>query len=106
MLADLLVVAGDPARDIRVLQDKRNLEVIIKDGTIVKFDDRSLVPRPFDRAIVYSTADLTWDLIRGDGQAAVEPPLDALFEGGEGKELAHDLKRREQAAAEQQTSLP
>ena len=106
MLADLLVVAGDPARDIRVLQDKRNLEVIIKDGAIVKFDDRSLIPRPFDRAIVYSTADLTWDLIHDDGQAAVEPPLDALFEGDEGKELAHDLKRRERAAAEQQTSLP
>jgi imidazolonepropionase-like amidohydrolase len=109
MLADLLVVDGNPARDIRVLQDRRNLDVIIKDGRIVEFDDRSLVPRPFDRAIVYSTSDLTWDVVYGDGQAADEARLDTLFDGGDGKDLARDLKRREQAAAaeaEEQTALP
>jgi imidazolonepropionase-like amidohydrolase len=108
-LADLLVVNGDPSRDIRILQDKRNLDVIIKDGEIAQFDDRSLVARPFDRAIVYSTGDLTRDLVHGDGQPSSEPALDGLFDGDEGKELAHDLKRRERAAADsaqQQTSLP
>src|SRR5439155_18415658 len=58
MLADLLVVNGNPAEDIRVLQDRRNLEVVIKDGRVVEFDETRLVSRPFDRAIVYSTADL------------------------------------------------
>jgi imidazolonepropionase-like amidohydrolase len=108
MLADLLVVDGDPARDIRVLQEKRNLAAIIKDGAVVEFDDRSLIARPFDRAIVYSTGDLTWDVVHGDGHASPEAPLDLLFEGDEGKELAGDLKRREKAAGvpEQQISLP
>src|SRR3546814_18828235 len=34
-LADLLVVIGDPLANIQVLQDKANLEVIMKDGSIV-----------------------------------------------------------------------
>lgn len=109
MLADLLVVDGDPARDIRVLQDKGNLHTIIKDGLIVEFDDRSQVARPFDRAMVYSTGDLTWDVVHGDGQPASEAPLDLLFEAEGGKDLAHDLERRERTAAaseQQQTSLP
>src|SRR5277367_3675324 len=35
-LADLLVVNGDPAKDIAVLQDRANLDVIMKDGTLVE----------------------------------------------------------------------
>jgi RNase P/RNase MRP subunit p29 len=108
MLADLLVLSRDPTQDIRALQDKRNLEVIIKDGKVVEFDDRSLVPRPFDRAMVYSTGDLTWDVVHGDGEPATDAPLDAIFVGEDGKDLAHDLRRREQAAGAtaEQTSLP
>jgi len=35
-LADLLVVDGDPLRDVRVLQDKARLKLVMKGGAIVK----------------------------------------------------------------------
>jgi imidazolonepropionase-like amidohydrolase len=35
-LADLLVVEGDPLRDVRVLQDKAHLKAIMKDGVLFK----------------------------------------------------------------------
>jgi imidazolonepropionase-like amidohydrolase len=35
-LADLLLVDGDPTQDVRILQDKNNLKVIVKDGRIHK----------------------------------------------------------------------
>jgi imidazolonepropionase-like amidohydrolase len=36
MLADLLVVSGDPLLDVTVLQDRARLRLIMKDGAIVK----------------------------------------------------------------------
>jgi imidazolonepropionase-like amidohydrolase len=41
-LADLLIVDGDPLADITVLQDKRRLKVIMKDGEIV--DTKTPIP--------------------------------------------------------------
>jgi imidazolonepropionase-like amidohydrolase len=35
-LADLLVVNGDPIKDITVLQDRANLDVVMKDGSFVE----------------------------------------------------------------------
>ncbi len=35
-LADLLLVKGDPAKDISILQDKDNLLMIMKDGDLYK----------------------------------------------------------------------
>jgi imidazolonepropionase-like amidohydrolase len=35
-LADLLLVAGDPTQDVRVLQDKHKLVAIMKDGRFHK----------------------------------------------------------------------
>jgi imidazolonepropionase-like amidohydrolase len=35
-LADLLVVEGNPLEDISVLQDEKNLKIIMKSGRIVK----------------------------------------------------------------------
>ncbi len=35
-LADLLVVDGNPAKDITVLQDRNNLDVIMKGGQFVE----------------------------------------------------------------------
>src|SRR3546814_5048761 len=40
-LADLLVVIGDPLANIQVLQDKANLEVIMKDGSIVRSEEHT-----------------------------------------------------------------
>lgn len=36
MCADLLVVDGDPLQDVRILQDRTNLCLIMKDGEIIK----------------------------------------------------------------------
>jgi imidazolonepropionase-like amidohydrolase len=36
MLADLLLVDGDPTTDVTVLQDKNNLRAIMKDGRFFK----------------------------------------------------------------------
>jgi imidazolonepropionase-like amidohydrolase len=33
-LADIIVVDGDPSRDIRVLQEKDNIKLVMKDGRI------------------------------------------------------------------------
>jgi imidazolonepropionase-like amidohydrolase len=35
-LADLLVVDGDPTRDVTILQDSRRLLIIMKDGALHK----------------------------------------------------------------------
>ena len=36
MLADLLVVGGDPLQDVSILQDRSRLRLIVKDGALVK----------------------------------------------------------------------
>ena len=36
MLADLLVVDGDPLTDVRILQDRERLRLIMQDGAIIK----------------------------------------------------------------------
>jgi hypothetical protein len=36
MIADLLVVDGNPIKDVRILQDKANLHAILKDGKFEK----------------------------------------------------------------------
>jgi imidazolonepropionase-like amidohydrolase len=52
-LADLLVVDGDPLRDVRVLQDRSRLKLIVKDGVNVRnllgSDDRE--PAPGERVV-------------------------------------------------------
>ena len=42
--ADLLIVDGDPAADIRVLADPKNIKVIMKDGQFHK--DELMARRP------------------------------------------------------------
>jgi imidazolonepropionase-like amidohydrolase len=36
MLADLLVIDGDPLQDVTILQDRTHLRLITKDGALVK----------------------------------------------------------------------
>src|SRR3546814_9773173 len=55
-LADLLVVIGDPLANIQVLQDKANLEVIMKDGSIVD----TTTPLPTPQTYRWEKAQLYW----------------------------------------------
>ena len=44
-LADLLLVAGDPSEDVRILQDRDNLLMIMKDGAYHKAPPQALARR-------------------------------------------------------------
>lgn len=68
-LADLLIVNGDPERNIRVLQDKKNIDIVIKDGRVVSFDgyDPDVRFSQADQVMYFSQMDLTWDKVYGSG---------------------------------------
>jgi imidazolonepropionase-like amidohydrolase len=76
-LADVIVVDGDPLKDIRVLQDKRRITAVIKDGREIRFDDASESRRwPVERSQLMTTGDLTWDLVyNGATNGKPEEPL-------------------------------
>lgn len=93
--ADLIVVNGDPSKNIRVLVDKRNIEVVIKGGAVVEFDDNDVEPRWVhpDRVMTFSLDDLTYDKVYGEG-----PPVGhqvPLWTREEAKDLASALLSRE-----------
>jgi imidazolonepropionase-like amidohydrolase len=69
MAADVLVVNGDPAADVRVLQDRSRLSAIISRGN--RWDgNRGDIPSwPVDRAQIFSTDVLTYDLVHGSDDA-------------------------------------
>ena len=41
-LADLIVVKGDPTKDVKCLEDPNNVKMVIKEGTIMKDTEKSL----------------------------------------------------------------
>ena len=52
-LADILLVTGDPTADVTILQDKRRIPVVMKDGAFHRFDEpglRAYVPESDQRA--------------------------------------------------------
>lgn len=63
MLADLLVVDGDPSQDITVLQDHDKIERIILDGELVEID-RSVKSWPNDASYTYAGRYLTQEVAR------------------------------------------
>lgn len=69
MLADLLVVDGDPSRDIRILQDRSRLTTIMLDGKVVELPDE-IESWPHERAMTYSIGYLTRDLVDAAGDPA------------------------------------
>lgn len=71
MLADLLVVDGDPSQDIRILQDKKRIETIILDGEVVEVDP-ALPSWTNEPALTYSTRMLTQELVQSGNGAAAE----------------------------------
>jgi imidazolonepropionase-like amidohydrolase len=105
MLADIIVVHGDPLQDIRVLQDKRNILTVIKDGAPVAFDEELLARRwPHDRGQTYSSADLTFDMVHGGAGDGVRPDTETEDEAGpawsqdDQRDLVATIKRREAGA--------
>jgi imidazolonepropionase-like amidohydrolase len=63
--ADLLVVEGDPSRDVSVLGDRRNLRAVVSRGRPVDLDrpwpERS--PLPGEKVGLWSAEPLTWDRV-------------------------------------------
>ena len=76
MLADLLVVDGDPSQDIAVLQDRTKIEQIILDGAVVEID-RDIESWPHQPSYVYANTYLTQETAKGalgsDRRAAIPP---------------------------------
>jgi imidazolonepropionase-like amidohydrolase len=103
MLADLLVVNGDPSRDIRLLLQRKNIHYVIKNGERMKFDDAGLERRfAHQRVIAYSTSDLRYDDIYGDpnGNAGDGDKDSVPNDASEGDELAHEIALAGRAAAD------
>jgi hypothetical protein len=99
MLADIIVVDGDPVKDIRVLQERERIVTVMKDGRVIRFgDEESLRLHPYEAAQTFTTKLLMYDTVYGDpdGDRALEPlPTD----DDEGRSLAGDLKKRERDGA-------
>ena len=68
MAADVLVVDGDPVADIRVLQDRRRLSAIISRGAIWTGNRGDISSWPVDRAQIFSTEVLAYDLVHGQAR--------------------------------------
>jgi len=64
MLADLLVVDGDPSQDVAVLEDRTKIEQIILDGDLVEVN-RELESWPNQPSYVYADTYLTQEVAKG-----------------------------------------
>ncbi|QOH59420.1 amidohydrolase family protein [Rhodococcus rhodochrous] len=97
MIADIIVVDGDPLQNIRVLQDKRNILAVIQDGAPVSFDEQMLARRwPHDRGQTYSTSDITYDLIYGDGAEELAEAAPGMgWDRDEQADVVSTVRRRE-----------
>jgi hypothetical protein len=93
MIADLIVVDGDPVKDIRVLQRREAIETVIQNGAVVVFDEEKIARSwPHDRGIGYSVGDLTYDVVHG-----VVDPADPLHAAAADAIEVHDLSTSEEA---------
>ncbi|MUL49405.1 amidohydrolase family protein [Mycobacterium sp. CBMA293] len=98
-IADLILVRGDPVKDIRVLQNKKNIRTVIQGGKVIEFDETSLARRwPHERGQTMSYGDLLFDDVLGDGpQEAPSPdePDKVLDDAEVAADLTRDLTRSE-----------
>lgn len=90
-LADLLVVRGDPLKNLRVLLNKANLVHVIKDGEVQEFTPGLDAKRfQFDRQpVVYSQVDLTYEMVCGDDPSPSYTV--APWSADDSKDLARDI---------------
>jgi imidazolonepropionase-like amidohydrolase len=94
-LADLIVVAGDPLKDIRILQRLDLITHVIKGGRRLVFDDADFaVRRPFNRAMTQALDDLTQDLVLGRLAEDGEENGDGGLDDADRRDLGRDLMMR------------
>jgi imidazolonepropionase-like amidohydrolase len=103
MIADLIVVGGDPVADITVLQRRECIETVIQDGKVVVFDEDKIARSwPHERGIGYSVGDLTYDVVHGNTDPAAPradgADEDLLTSPSDAKDLVSALSRREKSA--------
>lgn len=94
-LADVIVVDGNPLDNMRVLYDKRNVHVVIKDGEIQSFpDDLDMIRYHNDRdPHIYSQTELTYDMVAGDNP---DKPFSVLpWSLEDSRDVVADVRRRE-----------
>jgi imidazolonepropionase-like amidohydrolase len=97
MIADLIIVDGDPAADITVLQKRECIQTVIQDGQIVQFDEEKVARSwPHERGITYSVQDLTYDLVHG--QPAPAAPAGPVPDRDESRDIVSAVARREASA--------
>ena len=99
-IADILIVGGEPLKDIRVLQDKTRIHTVIQDGVPVVFDDDALARRwPHHRGQTYSVSDLTYDRIHGAAHSdrPQEKSAELRWERDEAMDLVRAVQVRERA---------
>jgi imidazolonepropionase-like amidohydrolase len=65
--ADILVVNGDPVRDIRILQDKTRIHAVFKGGVAVDLARDAANPMrwPWEKSLEISHAELRYDTVYG-----------------------------------------
>lgn len=95
MLADVLLVNGDPAANLRVLQRRENIEVVIKAGEVQTFDEEVVPLRPYEPAQIFQREILMFNTVYGDGDPGTGD-LDLFpWQRDEADEIAHDIRKRE-----------
>ncbi len=104
LLADVIIVDGNPAENIRILQDQQNILTVIKDGRVLDFgDEEEFLLRPYEPSQVYQQAGsmLMFDTVYGDPERRRDTPDPLPWLPEEAHQLAGDLKKREVAAGKE-----
>jgi hypothetical protein len=93
-LADLLLVDGNPAADVRILQDPDRISQVISRGRCVDLTYRD--SRPYNRAQVISAGRITRDLV--NSEPSNDPDQPAGWEAEQSADIASDIASRRAAA--------
>jgi imidazolonepropionase-like amidohydrolase len=89
-LADLIVVRGDPSKQVTVLMDKRNIETVIEDGQVMTFPDDVVEARHSnERNRVYTTSVVTYESVFGEGDPV--PPELIPWPADQQRDLLNEL---------------
>jgi hypothetical protein len=107
MIADLIVVDGDPVAGITVLQRRECIETVIQNGKVVVFNEEKVARSwPHDRGIIYSVGDLTYDVVHGRTDPSSPAHGETAAANGEApapstddaRDLVSAVSRRERSA--------